>query len=104
MQSVVSALRGIPGFDAGLCAWPDGCVDSEWSELQETPDAMLSRIGVENQSHEALMEEPPPRNHDHWLQAAIAGFLSQQSWKHLSMLRHLARRSVSPGILHTLMN
>ena len=76
-------------------AWPDGCVDSEWPELHETPDAMTSHVSVENQLpedlHRALgvfIEEHPQWDQYRLVQAAIAGFLFQQGCKDPSVLRH----------------
>ena len=84
-----------PFLTAGLFAWPDGCVDSECSELHETPDAMPSHVSVENQLpedlHRALgvfIEEHPQWDQYRLVQAAIAGFLFQQGCKDPSVLRH----------------
>ena len=76
-------------------AWPDGCVDSEWTELHETPDAMTSHVSVENQLPEDLhhsmgtfIEEHPQWDQYRLVQAAIAGFLFQQGCKDPSVVRH----------------
>ena len=79
-------------------AWPDGCVDSEWPELHETPDAMPSHVSVENQLPEDLHQAMGTfiEEHPHWdqyrlVQEAIAGFLFQQGCKDPSVVRHYFR-------------
>ena len=90
----------------GLLAWPDGWVDSQGTELRETPDAMPAHVSVENQwgqdRHRAkgvLIEEHPQWDQDRLVQAAMAGFLFQQGYKDPAVVRHdrggLFRRTVS---------
>ena len=90
LWSVGFCQAEIPFLTARRSAWPDGCVDSEWTELHETPDAMPSRIGVENQLPEDLhhamgvfIEKHPQWDEYRLLPepAGMAGFLFQQGRK-----------------------
>ena len=75
--------------------WPDGCVDSQWPELRETPDAIPIHVSVENQMPEdlhramaAFIADHPQWDQYRLVQSAIAGFLFQQGCKDPSVIRH----------------
>ena len=76
-------------------SWPDGCVDSQWPELRETPDAIPIHVSVENQMPEDLHRAMAAfiAGHPQWdqyrlVQSAIAGFLFQQGCKDPAVVRH----------------